>query len=58
MTDCAEHYFSGTEIVPYSALSGGELHEVVIDKPFLFLIKDTLLDTIIFVGKIANPAQK
>ena len=28
---------------------------LIVDKPFLFLIKDTLLDTIIFVGKISRP---
>jgi len=49
--------FSGVELVPYSA-SFYPPEEIIVNKPFLFLIKDTLLDTHIFVGKIENPSQK
>jgi serpin B len=45
---------TGVEIVPLSAIFD-QPEEVLVDKPFIFLVKDTQLDTIIFCGKITNP---
>ena len=46
----------GFELVPYS-FDFDPPEEVTIDKPFIFVIMDTALDTIIFAGCIKDPSQ-
>lgn len=52
--DLTLRLFLGVEVSLYS-LSFELPLNTTIDKPFLFLIKDTLHDTLIFVGKVSRP---
>jgi serine protease inhibitor len=48
---------SGVEALLLSA-HFDEPVRVVLNRPFVFFVKDTKLDTIIFAGKVACPQQK
>ena len=49
--------FSGIELVP---LSGGfiEPEEVIINKPFIFIIRDKVKKVPLFVGSVMDPTQE
>jgi serpin B len=54
---------AGTEAAAATAVVVGRLAvpmvdvQLTIDRPFSFLIRDTESGTVLFVGRVANPAQ-
>ena len=50
---------AGTEAAAATAVIEGngnaEYADVVLDRPFIFLIRDIPTDTILFVGRVTNP---
>jgi serine protease inhibitor len=45
------------EIAPFSGLFE-QPQEVVIDKPFIFSIRDRTKSTVIFIGKVMDPTKQ
>ena len=49
---------AATVVVVVESAMPGEPVEVMIDRPFIFLIRDIPTDSIIFIGRVLNPAGK
>jgi len=49
---------AATAVVMVESAAPGEPVEVMIDRPFIFLIRDIPTDSIIFIGRVLNPAGK
>jgi hypothetical protein len=48
-------FFSGIELVPLSAFYDNE--EVVVDRPFMFIIRDKAKNVPLFIGKVMDPTR-
>jgi len=42
--------------VVVGATSAPMMEEVVVDHPFLFLVRDRITDSVIFIGRVADPS--
>lgn len=49
---------AATVIVVSEASAAVELHELTVDRPFLFLLRDRPTGTLLFAGQVTNPAAK
>ncbi len=47
---------AATAVIMPTAMPPGELVEVTVDRPFIFLIRDIETGTILFVGRIVDPS--
>lgn len=48
--------FAATEVVISNKFGGGTSAEFIANRPFLFLIEDETTGTILFAGKVCDPA--
>ncbi len=54
--DAGTEAAAATAVIMPIAMPLGELVEVTVDRPFIFLIRDIETGTILFVGRIVNPS--
>ena len=47
---------AATAVIMPASMPPGEIVEVTVDRPFIFLIRDIKTGTILFVGRIVNPS--
>ena len=54
-SQCNDNILSGIELVALSGFTGST--DVVVDRPFVFVIRDAARAVPIFVGRVLDPRQ-
>lgn len=49
--------YAATEIVLINKFGGDTTEDVVVNRPFMFVIEDESSGTVLFTGKVTNPAN-